>query len=450
MQVKRIRIFSAILGIFLVGSLIWGYREYRLEQNYRTYLQNQYQKSFYELADHVGNLETKLSKLMVTAAPKQNILLLNDIWRQSNAAEMNLGQLPLAHLSLNKTAQFINQLGDFCYYLSRNAADGKPASRNDMERLKKLHDNSILLNNELKNLVAKSGQKDLDWIAIRNQKPQQVAKSPVDARIATFTKIEKMAADYPSLIYDGPFSSSMDKIEPKGLGTKDVSPTEAQTIATNFFGKDMVRNISKAGELNGPIKAWGFTVTSNNQNHKQDIYVTKKGGHVLWMMEEATTYSRKLTVEQCAKLAEDFLKAKGFPDITATYRQYYDGITVINYADKQNNIILYPDLIKVKISMEDGHIIGYDAQNYLVSHVVRQLPKPKLTEAQVRAMVSGNLKIQSIRLALIPTDTRGEKLCYECKGSYGKDNFIVYINAVTGKEENILKIIDTINGNLIL
>ena len=41
-----------------------------------------------------------------------------------------------------------------------------------------------------------------------------------------------------------------------------------------------------------------------------------------------------------------------------------------------------------------------------------------------------------------------EVLCYEFKGTYMNKNFIVYINAENGREEEILLLIESENGIL--
>ena len=41
-----------------------------------------------------------------------------------------------------------------------------------------------------------------------------------------------------------------------------------------------------------------------------------------------------------------------------------------------------------------------------------------------------------------------EILCYEFKGKVNDKNYIVYINAENGREEDILLVVDTGNGTL--
>ena len=58
------------------------------------------------------------------------------------------------------------------------------------------------------------------------------------------------------------------------------------------------------------------------------------------------------------------------------------------------------------------------------------------------------MDVQSEGLAIIPTEYKTEKLCYEFKGKVDDKEFLVYINAETGEEEDILIIYNTPNGIL--
>lgn len=133
----------------------------------------------------------------------------------------------------------------------------------------------------------------------------------------------------------------------------------------------------------------------------------------------------------------------------STYTLRYDNTALICYVYKQNDIIIYPDQIKVKIALDDGSVIGVESEKYLVAHDDnRKIETPKVTEAQAREKVSKRLNVDSVRLAVVPTETNKEVLCYEFSGNYKEESFIVYINALTGYEQRIIQIINTPNGQL--
>ena len=58
------------------------------------------------------------------------------------------------------------------------------------------------------------------------------------------------------------------------------------------------------------------------------------------------------------------------------------------------------------------------------------------------------MDIQSEKLAVIPTEWKTEILCYEFKGKIEDKEYLVYINASTGEEQDILIITNTPNGVL--
>lgn len=45
----------------------------------------------------------------------------------------------------------------------------------------------------------------------------------------------------------------------------------------------------------------------------------------------------------------------------------------INYAAVQNNVIIYPDLIKVKVALDNGEILGIETTGYLNNNEKRNL-----------------------------------------------------------------------------
>ena len=67
---------------------------------------------------------------------------------------------------------------------------------------------------------------------------------------------------------------------------------------------------------------------------------------------------------------------------------------------------------------------------------------------EAKKKINSKVDIYYEGLALIPTDWRTEVLTYEFKGRVGENDFIVYVNAETGREEKIFMIINTPNGIL--
>lgn len=132
-----------------------------------------------------------------------------------------------------------------------------------------------------------------------------------------------------------------------------------------------------------------------------------------------------------------------------TYYMREGNVITVNYAYNQNDVIVYPDLIKVKIALDNGEVLGIEATKYLNSHKEkRELKEVKITKEQATELINPNFEIKAVNQAIIPTEWKTEIQCWEIKGNAQGNDFLVYINVDTGAEEDILMIIDTPNGTL--
>jgi len=132
----------------------------------------------------------------------------------------------------------------------------------------------------------------------------------------------------------------------------------------------------------------------------------------------------------------------------ASYYEKADGALVVNFAPVEAGVILYPDLIKVKVAMDDGEIIGFESLGYIMMHHERKLTSPKLTKEEAGAFITEEFQVEKINMALTPLESKKEVLCYEFKGKYKEQDFIIYINGDSGKMEKILQVIQNQNSIL--
>jgi spore germination protein len=263
--------------------------------------------------------------------------------------------------------------------------------------------------------------------------------------------MEGKFSEYPSLIYDGPFSENVIEGKPKGLNGEDINLDKAKDKAKKFIGADKIGKIVETSSGKGKINTFGLEAIpkDNDRSKSISIDITKKGGYPLWMLNPRVIPAKKLTDQQASDKARKFLKEQGFGELTETYFLKNDNTTTITFIGvTKEGVLIYPDLLKVKVALDNGEIVGFDAYQYLMSHTKRDVKKPKLTEAEARKNVSQKIKVERVKLAIIPMPGNKEQLCYEFKGKYNQNDYFVYINADTGSEENILRIIKDEGGTL--
>ncbi len=250
------------------------------------------------------------------------------------------------------------------------------------------------------------------------------------------------------LIYDGAFSEHITSQEKKGLTGEDIEEEKAKQIAEEFIGKSNIKQTNNLGfSENATIPVYDFSIT-NQEEETINVSIAKKGGHIVSMNSNREVKVENITQEEANKKGKEFLQNKGFPDMRETYYLKQEGIVTINYASTQNNVIMYPDLIKIKVALDDGEILGMETTGYLNNHTTRDIEKIKISKEEAKKTLNKDLEIKSEGLAVIPTKWQSEILCYEFKGKVEEREFLVYINAENGREEDILIITNTPNGTL--
>lgn len=438
--------------IVLIGAIAgWGIYQYKRAADLRQELDNQYNRAFYEMVGYVHNVETLLAKSMVSTTTDRTAITLQEAWRQAGLAQTNLGQLPVSQPVLASTSKFLSQVSDLSLSLDNQNIRGKTLSKEQYDMVEKLYKYSISLNESLKALQDDLNAGRLRWGELADKGTKLFSKTKPGEMMKKVEAISETFKDYPTLIYDGPFSDHMTSAEARGLTGDEISLKQAKEKVKKFFGKDKVEEITDTGKNdNGPIKTYNFDVKLKNAADGQSVHIsiTQKGGHVNWMLNTRNVTEEKLDMDKAKAAGIKFLKEKGYENMEDTYYLKNDNVATINYAYRQDKVTMYPDLIKLKVALDNGEIVGMEAKSYLSNHTRRDIPEPKITVEEARKKINENMEVYYSGMAYIPTDYKKELFCYEFKGKLNGSDFIVYINAVTGEEEDILIIVNTPNGVL--
>ena len=397
---------------------------YASANKYKMYLDYNYKRALGDLSGSVSNIETTLNKSVYANTATQQNGLASKLMRESTMAKSALAVLPVTDHSLDNVSKFVTQVGDFATTMSTKVSAGQKITDDEYKTMQDLEK------------FAKSLQSGL----------QNVKTNIASDKLADeFKKTSEDFTNFPSLIYDGPFSDHISQMKPKLTEERaEIPQGNAQNIAANFLSVAS-NKLTHVQDNGGNLPTYNFT--ANNGNLR--ICVTKRGGFVSTFDNMRSVTTENLSYKDAAKKAENFLSAHGITDMKQTYYVMNDGICTINYAYYKNDIIYYPDLVKVSVALDNGEIVRFNATGYVMNHHDRTV-KAKISADQAQASVSKKLKIEERRLALIPTPGLSEVLCYEflCTGQ-NKDRVLVYINATTGYEEQILILLQSDNGILV-
>lgn len=433
---------TVIAIVLFLLMLITGYYAYTLREQYINTRLNTYNEAFSNVVNYVNNVENYLAKAMISKSPEYSADTLVQIWRDSSLANSYLAQIPLTNETLMQTSKFLNQVSDYSYTMSKKNIRQESLTDEDFENLQTLHKYSLELENTLNTLGNELNSKEWSWDNIKPVNQFAQAVSNVDM----FGNIDSNLNEYEGLIYDGAYSNHVEKADKKGLTGEDIDEEKAKQIAKDFFGGEVNGIISNFIEK-ASIPYYDISIDYKNKQ-SASIAVSKKGGHVIYASLNRDVKEDKISEAEADKKGKEFLDKKGFKNMRETYYIKEGNIVTVNYAYEQNGTIIYPDLIKVKIALDNGQILGIETTGYLNSHTERKLEEAKITLEEAKEKINDKLKITSERKAIIPTKWKTEILCYEFQGKVDDKEFLVYVNVKTGKEENILVILETPGGTL--
>lgn len=400
------------------------------------------ERAFYDFVSYVDNIETNLSKFLVSSDPEGQQRILSDVIVQSNLADASLAALPVQDESKYFTSKYINQVGDYAKYLNNRLIDGKTLTNDDYEKMVSLYNVNVNLKSALSGLSARIDE-NYDFTLLGDNNAN-------DILIAQFNDLESQAVDYPEMIYDGAFSDGAEGDEVKGLSGEKVTEKEVKENFRSLFGDRKIGKVEITGKTeNGKIDCFNASAMTEDGT-EIDANFSIKGGKLVTFSSYRECTEDVFTDEECLANAREFLKKNGFTDMKCVWRYSDAHKTHFNFAYTTDGVIVYPDLVKVNVCKETGIVTGMEASSYYKNHTERVLGKAKHTLGEAAEKVNVKLDVTEENVAVIPAGNGKERLAYEFVGTYNGATYYVYIDANTLKEADIFKVVKTNEGTLLI
>ena len=413
---------AMILGVSLLGNAV----QYTRNRTLADSLAMQRQRELSDIADAMNDIEINLQKLLVATGASQSVTLLSDTALLAQLVESGLARLPLEVNTAADTMKFAGQMGQYAMALATQVSSGGMLTGEDERQLTQLLTACRALN---------------EYLASNGETIYSVNEKNITALLPE-SGGENPAVAYPTLIYDGPFSDGRGSSAPKGLTGERITREQAREIAARAAGATS-DHAQDAADSGGAFESFGFAVKTPNGS--VNVQITGVGGHVLWMMPERAEFAANKDQETCLRAARMWLADMGFGQMELCFAQEYDGMVVANFAAVQDGVLLYPDQVKVQVSMESGTVVGAECTQYLSNHAPRESLDPSVSLEEAKDMVSAKLEVKNVRLCVIPQSS-GERLCWGFEGAHQGAKYWVFIDAVTGEAADILRVVDTPQG----
>ncbi len=432
-------ITTGALALTSLGLAFANNQNQQNAKNYESQLQNVYQKNLYDLVEGVNNAEIKLSKAINSDEKDYQKKMLAEVVKNAQLTESAISSLPITQNSLADSVKFINQLGGYSTIVMENLSSETRLNDEEKDNLTKLHSSLVEMKGKLNDYMKKLQKGEVkitsDSLKLENDK---------NSFTVALSMVKDVSVEYPTMIYDGPFSDSETDYVVRGLNGQVIDKSQAYNSVAKSFKN--IANLEYAGEINSNFETINYNLATTDE-HNLFVQVSKIGGHILTVSGyHQSTMESKVNIEEGEKIALDFAKANGTNSVECVWRDVLGAEAYYNIAPVQNGIILYPDLIKVKVDLSTGTVIGYDATTYFINHVERDLKGEYISSIDASKTIPKGFETSKGRLCLAPLDYGREVVCFEYVSQRDGETYYFYVNAISGKLENILKVIATNDG----
>jgi spore germination protein len=447
MNTMKNKFIIPILTLALVAACGWGYSQYQTKRQYEINMENQYQRAFEDLTNHVGNMETAMSKALVASSFPQAIRLLTGAWREANSCQSNLGQLPLTSMELSRFKMLFAESSAFCFNSIQNRLlKGTAADEKEWGALRGLRDRTQIVSRHLNNLRTQFYSSRARWLQV--DRLGAVGASGIAAGLNTnkvtksFLMLEDGLKRVPDVQFEG---NNLDFVpKPTGLSGGNISARDAVAVARRYVSPEIKGvKVKYEGLTKGELPSYMFSCSDPRQpDNIRNLSISVKGGHVLWMLGNRTVRNSGLKPDQIQEKALNFLRRNGYGGMRQVALERFGNVASVTCVPQRNGILRYPELIKVQVAQDNGEILGVDAVPYLTFYNPAEPPlmKPRYAESRLKPLLNRHVKMEGMRLAQVLDEMYNKVLCYEVSCMEGENRFLIYYNANTGQEEKIRRV----------
>ena len=442
---RRTKVRWISFGAALFAALLcWAISATVTANNRKRVLDAAQEQALTQMCECLDQIETDLQKATYAVSPEMFSRLSEDLNTNTVGAKTSLSTLNAGNSAQLNLFKFLSQVNAFTASLRRKTADGGALTQTERTTLKKLRSYAKSLSSQFNYMTELMNSGYFSFEEVNKELKNTDANSEnMVSYLSAISDAEDSMTDFPTLIYDGPFSDNiMNKTSKLLERAEEVSLSAARDTAARALGVEP-RLLFSDSSSEGKLAAYNFHCDNKR------VAVTKRGGYVSYLLSDGVAGEERLSSADAVRTAANYLNTLGYGNMASTYYASADGICTVNFAYRQGDYICYPDLITVSVSLSGGGIIAMDAGDYLMNHVSRAIPAPKITEEAAQQTAAESLSVLRTKKAVIPTETGAEKFAYEllCEDDAGQQ-VLVYVDTVSGEEDDILILLYADGGTL--
>ncbi len=434
---KAVPILIVVIVSLLVilGCVLVAYYQVNKtsKQNSNT-LEGVYTSSYYSMVDNVNNLAVDLAKYPNLTTTQAKLNTMQDMMVDCNYILGGLSVLPINQENVVAATKFFNQINGVCEAYSAALYKGE----NLTQEQELLFDKIALVLGKIKANLNKQnyGMYDTNFNFVDSSIFDKTGMNELSASMGDMTS---SSIEYPAMIFDGPFSTALETKQVKGLPKEEIGKEDAQKYLTDTVFKGRKVKVEFEKETGGDIATYDFKVVTTDK--KFSAQVSKRGGLLITLSGYAVSGDATMKSEQATEMAKTFANNIGFDSMQAVWLEVHDNVAYVNLAPQKNDIIYYPDLVKIKVDLTAQDIIGVEAVNYALNHMDRDV-EFNVSESEAEKLLGFDYEILKTSKTVIRLDSGKEIAAYEFMLDRINGMYFYYIDANTNQIAKTLKLVD--------
>ncbi|MCA0754442.1 germination protein YpeB [Paenibacillus sp. N4] len=432
-------ILFPVMSLLFLGAIYWGYQEHQEKNSILIKAENQYQRAFHDLTYHVEQLHQQLGNTLAVNSTSESYHRkgLVNVWRLTSEAQNEINQLPLTLLPFNEAEDFLSRIANFAYKTAVRDLSKQPLSPAEFETMKTLYAKSEEISKDLSSMQQKVLSKNLRWMDVEIALASEHTNMD-NTIIDGFKTVDKKVTEYPEINWGPSVSTMYEKRTINMLSGNLVTAEDVRKEAAKFT-KAPPESIKVVENGKGTEYAsFSATVTGGSNNQKKlQMDFTQKGGKLIWFMNPRPIGAKTIDIDKARSAADSFLASHDFPGMKAISYDMFNDTGTFTYVGVQSGVLIYPDQLTVKVALDNGEVVGLQANDFVYEHHERKLPSPILSKDEARKALNPAMNVREEQLALIDSDLGEEVLCYEFTGQINGSIYKIYINSENGLEESI-------------
>lgn len=433
-----------LLSVALLGALSFGWYQTKQRNQLALHAENSYMAAFHKLKWNSENIEDRTARLMATSDPELQESLLADLRVYSAQAVENMSRLPITTVNMPRITNFLNTLrqtsDEFHYKLSEGGSLGET----EWTRLTEMRQQSVFFEDELANLLGLIGNNMIKWGATAK------VTSPTEKPGAT-TPITKSVEQIDKALQAPPgeqhaLSPQNDHLAPPR--TDPGAPVDVPTAVAaikRFIDMPLKAEPQLTGESDpkdeGMFSMYFFNAEKANGT-PLNFGVSVHGGHVVFQIDGRPVRERNFSEQQLIDKARQMLRKWGYPDVEFVSAAENTGTLMMDFAPRVQGVSILTELIKVSLAMDNAEVVAFDSRNFWVNRYARTFEQPKVSASVARTKLAPRLKTDGDPdLSIVGDRLNRERLAWEFTAHHEDQRYLVYIDAMTGKEINVIRLV---------